>query len=351
MSQVALDDEDGDARLDDAGLVTNLGRELSINDVTQAIKYARDAMFAEVPHERSGMNSTRIAEVLNFRKALPPLVSVAHVHALVKASTKTEREIAHSMATGVLRKVVLSGRGNEISGFGESLTLVADLEQMIKDGSGLDDALKDRFVEILRKNPRATSLSGKLFSVAESTALLQAGYLVSSLDVRVSSHQSLLSRNASVTSVHTVSRAASGSAAAVGGEGVYLDSGGGGTGRRPTNVNPQGEFVLSLPNIGVYIRLLSAARHHLLSLLGKSKFREAPQYLLRERWDGAIDSDNRVSNAKRLRGEFAGILPGRTKKWKQLYGITFEWILEECLGAGLVELFETGSVGRGVRAI
>lgn len=88
-----------------------------------------------------------------------------------------------------------------------------------------------------------------------------------------------------------------------------------------------------------------------MTLLGKSKYREAPAYLLHERWDGAVDSDNRVSNAKRVRGEFAGILPGRTKKWKQLWGAEFGWILEECLGAGLVELFETGSVGRGVRAV
>ncbi len=43
------------------------------------------------------------------------------------------------------------------------------------------------------------------------------------------------------------------------------------------------------------------------------------------------------------------MLPGRTKKWKQFYGMRFEWVLEECLGTGVVELFETGSVGMGVR--
>jgi hypothetical protein len=29
----------------------------------------------------------------------------------------------------------------------------------------------------------------------------------------------------------------------------------------------------------------------------------------------------------------------------------FEWVLEECVGSGLVELFDTGSVGRAVRAM
>lgn len=351
MGDVDPDDATAVARLDDVGLVTNLGRELSVHDVTSAVTHARRNMFAEIPQERSGMNSSRIAEVLNFRKALPSIVSVAHVHSLVKASTKTEREIAQLMGTGILRKIIISGRGNDISGFGESLILVKDIEQASQEDPNLDDTIKEKFIEVLRKNPRATSLFGKLFSIAESTALLQAGYLVSSMDVRAPTNTSPFSRNASSTALHTVSKAASGSSAAIGGEGAYLDSGGGGTGLRPNSSNLQAEFRISLPNIGVYIRLLSAARTHLISLLGKSKYREAPVYLLRERWDGAIDSDNRVSNAKRLRGEFAGILPGRTKKWKQLYGVEFDWILEECLGAGLVELFETGSVGRGVRAV
>jgi hypothetical protein len=45
------------------------------------------------------------------------------------------------------------------------------------------------------------------------------------------------------------------------------------------------------------------------------------------------------------------VLPGRTRKWKDFHGLKFEWVLAECLGAGLVEVFETGSVGLGVRAV
>lgn len=73
--------------------------------------------------------------------------------------------------------------------------------------------------------------------------------------------------------------------------------------------------------------------------------------ILNERWDGGIAADGEQSQARKARGEFIGVLPGRTKKWKQFYGLRFEWVLEECVGAGLVELFETGSVGKGVRAI
>lgn len=72
---------------------------------------------------------------------------------------------------------------------------------------------------------------------------------------------------------------------------------------------------------------------------------------LKERWDGVVASDDAATTAKRIRGEFVGVLPGKTKKWKQFYGLTFEWVLEECVGAGLVECFETRSVGLGVRAL
>jgi Serine-threonine protein kinase 19 len=111
------------------------------------------------------------------------------------------------------------------------------------------------------------------------------------------------------------------------------------------------ELTSSVPNMGAYLRLLNDARTHLVELLRKLKYRGAPLYLLRERWDGAVESDSSVSQAKRTRGAFAGILPGKTKKFKQLYGLTFDWILEECLGAGLVELFETQSVGHGIRLV
>jgi hypothetical protein len=99
----------------------------------------------------------------------------------------------------------------------------------------------------------------------------------------------------------------------------------------------------------MHIKLLVDARNHLLSIIKKTKFKETPLDMLRERWDGGVVTSAEQSERKKARGEFAGVLPGRTKKWKQFYGIRFEWILEECVGAGLVELFETGSVGRAVR--
>ena len=86
-----------------------------------------------------------------------------------------------------------------------------------------------------------------------------------------------------------------------------------------------------------------------MSFVTKSKFRQIPIYLLRERWDGGMSADDSAAKAKKYRGESTGVLPIRTRKWKQFYGLSFDWTLAECLGAGLVEVFETGSVGQAVR--
>lgn len=108
---------------------------------------------------------------------------------------------------------------------------------------------------------------------------------------------------------------------------------------------------LSLPNTGSYLRLLGLGRAHLLALLKRSACGEAPVGLVKDRWDGAVETEKSFHLAKRARGEFAGVLPGKTKKWKELNGMHFRWVLEEALGAGLVEMFETGSVGPGIRSL
>ncbi|KAI9880652.1 MAG: hypothetical protein M1830_001656 [Pleopsidium flavum] len=361
----ADDDLFGD-RLDDAGLVASLANDLSLRDVAQVIQYVGNHMFDEVP-ERGGMNSTRIAEVLNFRKSLPPIVTVAHVHAMIVSPTVAEKEIAELMKAGIIRKVVVPGRGVGGASVGEGLVLAKHWDLMINEASELEEDLKRWFIEILRSNPTVLVLPRAVFRSQEASGLMRAGFLTSSSHLGNSQDvfsSSDAAARGTLTSISSISRAASGSLAAVGGEGVFHEAGGGsGALRRGSSrtgddsereyqhlVQKGGDLCLSLPTTGPYLRLLVSARGHLMSLLAKSKFREAPLYLLRERWDGGIAADDAASRSKKARGEFVGILPGRTRKWKQFYGLSFDWVLAECLGAGLVEVFETGSVGRGVRA-
>ena len=169
--------------------------------------------------------------------------------------------------------------------------------------------------------------------------LLRAGFVVSS--------SSLVKGSTGVASLPGLPSSTPASASRSGSDGQSCDT--------PDNQH-QSRFetatlFLSLPNTGPYLRLLGAGRKHLLALLNKSSSGEAPVYLLRDRWDGAVETDKSFSVAKRVRGEFAGILPGKTRKWKELYGMNFRWALEEALGAGLIEIFDTGSVGPAVRAL
>ena len=349
-SKPSDENEDGDLfsdPLDDIGLVQALVTDLTLRDVAQAIKYIRGKMFSPVPEERTGMKSTRIAEILNFRRALPPLVVVSHVQALLSSPTSVEREISELVKGGAVRKVVVGGRG----GIGECLILVGELEEMIGQ-SRLESGVKEKFVRILRENPAALKIGREEFGVDGAKALMHAGFLTTATGswttTDVFSRPGDGSRG-TMTSIESISKAASGSMAAVGGEGAVHNSGGSGGGARPYPGN--GDFSLALPSTGPFLKLVANARAHLVSLLGKSRFKEAPESLLRQRWDGGIAGDDAQSDARRNRGEFAGVLPGRTRKWKEFYGISFEWILAECVGAGLVEVFDTRSIGRGVRAL
>jgi len=229
---------------------------------------------------------------------------------------------------------------------------------------------QEKFLEFFTSNPMTQSISRGPFSLSDVKELMRAGFLTSSSISRSSnaySSPAIISSGAK-TSISSISRAASGSMAAVGGEEAIYDAGGRGGLRRSSSqlvecpereskhnseqVLDSGEDVqLSLPNTGSYLKLVTAARSHMISLLMKSRFREMPMYLLRERWDGGVSADDPAAKAKEYRGEFSGILPSRTRKWKQFYGLSFDWVLAECLGAGLIEIFETGSVGRAVRKI
>ncbi|KAL4919531.1 serine-threonine protein kinase 19-domain-containing protein [Aspergillus aurantiobrunneus] len=333
-----------DRELDPSGPLPDLGPSRYIpetapieNNVIAALQHIRDNMFEELP-ARAGMNSTRIAQVLNFRRSLPPLVSVAHVHTILDAPTQVEREIMELATAGRIRRLIVPGRGNDAAGLGDCLVLAEDWEKLVR-GSVLNAALKEKFLAVLGSIGNTCAVPGTAFSGAEYTALVRAGFIVSS--------SSLAKGTSSVPSLPNLPIATPTVAASRGGSATPT-----------TDAEPASRphfhtatLFLSLPNTGPYLKLLGTGRDHLIALLKKSKSGEAPLYLLRDRWDGAVESDRSFSVAKRARGEFAGILPGKTKKWKDLYGMSFRWVLEEAIGAGLVEIFDTGSVGPGVRRL
>jgi hypothetical protein len=199
----------------------------------------------------------------------------------------------------------------------------------------------------METNPTSSTVASTSFAPPEISVLMGAGFLTTTTPADTRSSFFAAPGAGSLSSLSTVgSRHAAGSIEAVGGALASQHIPGGVAGQRSTKAT---FYNFSLPNTGSHIKLLVEARTHLLSLLSKTKYKEAPLHVLREKWDGGVVANTDVADKKKARREFAGIMPGRTKKWKQFYGLRFEWILEECVGAGLVELFETGSVGQAAR--
>lgn len=193
----------------------------------------------------------------------------------------------------------------------------------------------DKFIEILRKNTKSAAVPSGFFTPEESSSLVRAGFLVSA--------SSLVKE----TTINPALPSASLETSTGSGQPDHCEKTSFGSGQAFRDH----AMFLSLPNMGPYLRLLGACRTHLSTLLKKSSYSEAPLSFLKDRWDGSIESDSTFSQAKRVRGEFSGVLPGRTKKWKDLYGMHFRWALEEAVGAGIIEIFDTGSVGPGVRLL
>lgn len=351
----SVDDDEEDelfsSRLEDVGLIHALATDQSLRDVPQQMQYSHDRMFEAIP-EGGGFNSTRIAEILNLRKNLPPIVTQAHVQALSKSPTMTQREMSELISKGVLKKISIPGRGVGRSSIGSSLVLVERWTAYVEQILGLDETAKRKYINALRSRPGNPGVPSSHFTPAESSALIKAGLLtaasVSSSGASIS--RSTLDSIGSLSSLSSAgSRAAAGSVDAVGGPNAFLNAGGGlgglnNTSRPKLDYGP--ELTFTLPSVGPYLRLLEAARAHLVALLSRSKYREAPKDLLRERWDGFMSA---AGDPKRRKGLGGVVLPARTKKWKHFHGLQFQWVLEECLGTGLVEVFETGSVGQGVR--
>ncbi|PWY69590.1 hypothetical protein BO70DRAFT_365865 [Aspergillus heteromorphus CBS 117.55] len=337
-STILKADDDDQGPLPDVGISRYVPETVPVTDVVHALQYIRDTMFEDLPR-RAGMNSTRIAEVLNFRRTLPPLASVAHVHTLLDAPTKVEKEIVELVRAGRVRRLIVPGRGNDAAGLGDCLVLTEDWERLVRDSAALEAPLKDKFLQLLGRMGNTSTIPGAIFSPPEYMALVRAGFLVSSSSLVKGS--SSLASLPGLPTVSAIPASASRNGAAEPNDAFRAD---------PSQFHTATLF-LSLPNTGPYLRMLGAGRSHLLSLLKRSSSSEAPVYLLRDRWDGAVETDKSFSVAKRTRGEFSGILPGRTKKWKDLYGMTFRWVLEEALGAGLIETFDTGSVGPAVRCL
>mgnify|MGYP005987326355 CR=1 FL=1 len=307
-----------------------LAEELSLRDVIQAMRYIRNAMFTPVPP--TGLKSTRTAEVLNYRATMAPIVTLGHLNVILASPTKVEREIVELLGKGMVRKARVERRGNA----GEALIETKDLEEMLKKASGVSEVTRKEFMEFLKANPRAQTVSRTKLSHEQTDELVRAGFLTSS--VRATPGTTLHVRpedRTTLTSIHHVSQFASGTVSAVGGQNaIHLAGGGGGA---PTlrhgsggNLDDETGFRISVPGHGRYLKLAEGVVDWIREALSRTKWGEGPEEWLKERFEG-------------------GGLYGT--RWKSFWGVEWEWAIGQAVGLGVVEVFNTRSVGRGVRAL
>jgi hypothetical protein len=360
------EDEDEDFcgdRLEDHGLARALATDLSLRTVVQTMSYVMNSMFTVIPERGSGMNSKRTAEVLNFRRALPRLVTANHVQMLMGSATAAEKEIVELVRAGVIRRIMVQRRRGQGQGLGELLVLTSDLEQLVEVSTELDAETRTAFLQVLKGEEQMTQAAIDVSRHGNLTEdrvdrLIRAGFLTQQATGGAANFTSgLFARpedRVTLMSLETVARAASGSIGAVGGDGAVHAAGGSGGGRGDGSKDSRAakavSYSVAVPGAGTFLKLASAALAHLTDLLAKhSRHREGTETWLRNRWDGGLAADEVRIAARKARGEYIGVLPGRTRKWRDFSGLAFDWVLAEALGAGVVEVFETGSVGRGVR--
>lgn len=349
---------DKEERLEDSGLVASLAVKSVRQDVISLAQHIQSRAFDDVPDRGAGMGSERTSEVLRFRKAIPPIVTLAHLHAVSRSSTDTERELARLIAEGKVRKITVPGRGRGGAAVGDGIVLVEDWVQRVREDEALDADVKEKYISLLSTHRTSPTTPTTWLSDSEERDLVNAGFLTSpnALSSMLGDLFMPLGSSNSLASVSSAgSRAATGTLAAVGGAGAVHDSGGSGStlatrGMRPSAIGKEREMTFALPGTGIYLKLLVAARQHLLQILKSisPRHREATIEILKEKWEGNTPNDP-VNRLKRERGEWAGVLPGKTKRWREFYGMRFDCVLAECVGAGLVELFDTGAVGMAVR--
>ena len=230
--------------------------DLKLCDIPEFITTMQTHTFSPLPKSPS-LSSTLTSRILNHRRLLPPFISIAHLHAVSHSATRVDREISALVNTGVLRRIILPHR--DASAIGEGVVLVREWARVVRENGDIPESLKEKYTTSLTS---PTSLLD--FTPKERQILLSTGFLTCDATAQ----------NATYT--------------------------------------------LSLPNMGLYVKLVSDACSHLLKLLKQNTHSTMPLCDLADRWNGGVIDEGDVrAERKKVRGECQGVLPGRTKRWKR----------------------------------
>ncbi|KKF92494.1 putative protein C24H6.11c [Ceratocystis platani] len=311
--------------------------------VLAAISAVRASMFTPLSlesHAARTMPSTQIARVLAFQRRAAPIVNTSHVRRVLPDATAATRQIAEALATGTVRRVIVTR-----SRRWEGLVRVADLEALVRGEQLLGDKITPPVTEDTANAFLAWVRSGDTcgsLTRSQEDELVRAGFLAAPAIREWARHSGTASWNPLAPT--TVARAPVGSRAAVGGDdGLGLIP----SGRASVCLSDASlRMTLAVPGQGVLLGVVAAAVGALVAMVARRPWREAVVADVRDQWDGATPG----AEQKKRRGEKVAS-EGTARKWREFYGLRFEWVLDEAVAEGMLEVFETGSVGRGVRTL
>ena len=129
---------DAAAYLGHANIVQSLPDYVGIRTLPGMIRHAQEAMFMPVPERGSGMNSSRVAEVRAYQASLPPVATVAHLHAAGLSATDVDRELAEWVRDRKIRKIAIPGASSEC------VVLVEDWVRRVRAEDALPEEVRGK---------------------------------------------------------------------------------------------------------------------------------------------------------------------------------------------------------------
>ncbi|KAF3915987.1 hypothetical protein AA313_de0208860 [Arthrobotrys entomopaga] len=344
--------------------------------VLEAITYILTHQFTPLPETLTGLGLSRdiIADILNFRRSLPPVVPIPHLHSLLPSPTGTERAIAALITDGTLRKVqIRTGNATYLEGVIQTDEFLKSIAQ----SSGIDSDTKDALLSLLAADPTLATITSDMTSknsLPKDTimSLLSAGFLVINQSSYSSSSDSTsggvvgatvdittLTRTTAMKTLTTLpekdhshistlaSLASVSSSSRNGNIGSYNNNSSSSSNRNSVNLMRKGdaiEYTITPPHLGLLTHLYTSSKSHMLDILRHLPHREATVGYLREKWDGGVSKNKNKTRKRGAEVKFEG----RTRKWKEFRGLTVDWVIGGLMGSGVTEGFDT-AVGKGVR--
>ncbi|KAK7206671.1 serine-threonine protein kinase 19 [Myxozyma melibiosi] len=216
------------------------GELAQLSDIHFGINASLLQMWDAIPERGTRLNGDGIADLLRFRKTIPPIVMVSHLHALFPHNpTFIDRELQRVVEAGKIRRInVNMNAGDMVIESKYYFRILRDRKTAVAAEDESAAEIFEKFEKLLRQKPAVTAITSDFlaeFQISEEAGirhLLNTGFLV-----------------------------------LAGAPGVYQ---------------------ISVPNVGSFLKIVFRTRKWVVNLLQKTKFGEMVEKVIRERWEAGV---------------------------------------------------------------